>query len=279
MAQPVLRIFSYLPNPRVWKSLIAADLCGVTVEVLGDKPAQLGTWLWDYDARPLKVEERTPENPHARVGRRGFSGTLYKTAAFLEAHPFGTVPAAFGPGGDTGVFESNSILRAVARAGATGRQLYGEDGYEASRIDSFLDADLVFAREAQVYLLGMDEPMPLVHERMAAAYEFYLSGIESALSHGGYLVGDTLTIADIAFVCDFAQFLREGHYAEQLDRAGLSLVSADGLEEYPKAFTHMLALAATDEFARHMGSYLDWFRTAHGLTSTRTRQTVQVGQA
>ena len=31
MAQ--LRIFSYLPNPRVWKATIAARFCGVDVEV------------------------------------------------------------------------------------------------------------------------------------------------------------------------------------------------------------------------------------------------------
>ena len=30
-----LRIFSYLPNPRIWKATIAARLCGVEVEVRG----------------------------------------------------------------------------------------------------------------------------------------------------------------------------------------------------------------------------------------------------
>jgi glutathione S-transferase len=29
-----LRIFSYLPNPRIWKAMIAARLCGVEVEVV-----------------------------------------------------------------------------------------------------------------------------------------------------------------------------------------------------------------------------------------------------
>ncbi len=260
MGEPVLRIFSYLPNPRVWKSLITADLCGVEVEVLGAKPPELGGWLWDYDARPLADDERSDDSPHARVSRRGFSGTLYKTDAFLAAHPFGTVPAAFAPGGDVGVFESNSILRAVARAGGG---LYGQEdssGYTASRIDSFLDANLVFAREAQVYLLGMDDPQAHVHERMAAAYEFYLAGIEQALTSGRFIVGDTLTIADVSFVCDFAQFLREGHYEEALEKAGMSLVSADGLKEYPCAYGHMLTLSEQEEFARHMGTYLNWYR-------------------
>lgn len=265
MSTTVLKVFSYLPNPRVWKALIAAELCDVTVEVVGDEPAKLSGWLWDVDARPLRAEERDQESPHARTSRRGFAGTLYKTDAFLRAHPFGTVPAAFSADGTTGVFESNSILRAVARLGAENCQLYGSDGYEASRIDGFLDANLVFAREAQVYLLGMSAPSEATHARMLAAYEFYLSGVDAALSQGaGYLATDDLSIADISFVCDFAQFLREGHYEEQLREAGLALVSVDGPERYPRAFQHMLTLAERKPFAQVLGSYLDWFRRKLG---------------
>ena len=260
MSEPVLRIFSYLPNPRVWKALIAAQYCGVVVEVKGDKPPQLGKWLWDYDAQLLDDAQRVASSPHARVSRRGFSGTLYKTDAFLQAHPFGTVPAAFGPGGDVGVFESNSILRAVARAGENNCQLYGNNGYEASRIDSFLDANLVFAREAQVYLLAMDNMTEDVHTRMAGAYEFYLAGIEIALSNTAHIAGEMFSIADISFVCDFAQFLREGHYAVELEKANLSLVSEAGLQRYPRAFEHMLSLSKVEYFAQHMGNYLDWYR-------------------
>ena len=110
MTGPTLRIFSYLPNPRVWKSLIAAEYCEVDVEVRGAAPANLATWLWDFDARELTEDEMTDDSPHFRTARRGFKGGLYKTDAFLAAHPFGTVPAAFDPEGDIGVFESNSIL-------------------------------------------------------------------------------------------------------------------------------------------------------------------------
>ena len=268
MASPSLRIFSYLPNPRVWKALIAAELCGVEVEVTGDRSGNLAAWLWDYDARPLPENERTERSPYARAGRRGFRGTLYKTDAFMAAHPFGTVPAAFSPGGRVGIFESNSILRAVARAGAGNRALYGRDDHEASRIDSFLDANLVFGREAQVYLLAMGKPVATVHERMKAAYEFYLGGVENALRQADYLVGDDLTIADISFVCDFAQFLREGHYEEALAGAGLGLVSANGPDEYPRAFDHMLRLERTDAFAKHMGTYLNWYRRKRAAAET-----------
>ena len=260
MSEPVLKIFSYLPNPRVWKAQIAAELCGVAVDVVGDRPSALQNWLWDSEARPLDEAERTANSPHARESRRGFSGLLFKTDAFLTAHPFGTVPAAFAPGGEPGIFESNSILRAVARAGAANRQLYGGDGYQASRIDGFLDANLVFAREAQVYLLGMDQPQAHVHERMAAAYQFYLAGVESALARSAFLAGDELSIADISFVCDFAQFLREGHYEDALEKAGLSLISGNGPEDYPRSFHHLLTLSAEPAFAQHMGTYLDWYR-------------------
>ena len=258
--EPVLRIFSYLPNPRVYKALIAARLCSVEVEVVGDKPRNLPNWLWDFEARPIAQGEKDSLERFARTGSRGFGGTLYKTDAFLETQPFGTVPAAFSPDGTVGIFESNSILRAVARAGRADCQLYGHNDYEASRIDAFLDANLVFAREAQVYLLGMDSVTATAHERMAGAYRFYLDGIERTLEQDeGYLVGGALSIADIAFVCDFAQFLRERHYAEVLAAQELAVVSQDAERDYPRAFEHMLGLSREEAFADHMLPYLDWY--------------------
>ena len=209
MSDNVLRIFSYLPNPRVWKALIAARYLGLNVEVIGAKPKELGNWLWDFDARPLRDDEKVGDNPNARQSRRGFSGTLYKTDAFLQTQPYGTVPAAFSADGKIGVFESNSILRAVARSGSAEHGLYGRSPMQASRIDSFLDATLVFGREAQVYLLGISEISAELHQRMAGAFEFFLEGIEQAPSHYDYVAGDELTIADIAFARDFSQFMRK----------------------------------------------------------------------
>src|SRR5580698_11453876 len=110
-----LRIFTYLPNPRIWKATIAARLNGVEVEVRGTSPKELASWLWDFDAHPLTANEQVSSGEVR--GRLGFTGTLHKTGAFLEAHPFGTVPAAFSPNGKIGIFESNSIMRAVARLG------------------------------------------------------------------------------------------------------------------------------------------------------------------
>jgi|TARA_B100000809_G_scaffold25334_1_gene22260 elongation factor 1-gamma len=255
----VLKVFSYLPNPRVWKSVIAANIGGVEIEVVGDKPENLSSWLWDYDARELLEEEKTEDSPHLRKGKRGFGGALYKTEEFLESHPFGTVPAAFSPGGEIGVFESNSILRSIARS-SKHETLYGRNNFEASRIDSYLDANLVFAREAQVYLLEIEHLTKEGHSRMTSTYEFYLSGIESSLSTNTFIASDYLTIADISYVCDFAQFLREGHYLEAINQKGFDLVSKNLSQDYPLALKHLLDLSEYEEFSSVMGSYLNWYK-------------------
>src|SRR5258708_13966811 len=109
-----LRIFSYLPNPRVWKETITARFCGVELEIRGAPAGELKGWLWDYDARPLP--EGDADASIARVGRTGLTGAqLFKTDAFLRSQPFCKVPAAFAPDGRTARFDSHTVLRAVAR--------------------------------------------------------------------------------------------------------------------------------------------------------------------
>ena len=250
----VLRIFSYLPNPRVWKATIAARLLGVEVEVVGDRPKALPGWLWDFEARPLEEAEKTPGNPHARTSKRGFDAMLYKTDAFLAAHPFGTVPAAFDPEGTTGIFESNSILRAVARAAGGG--LYGEGPYEAARIDSFLDAGLVFAREAQAYLLALvaRKASQELSDRMREAYGFYMDGIDNAAGLGGEGLAGPFSIADIAFVCDFAQFRREERMHDRLEACGLEPIYRPG--GHARAHAHFDRLRRLPAFAADLDGYV-----------------------
>ncbi len=256
-----LRIFSYLPNPRIWKATIAARLCGVDLEVRGAKPSELPDWLWDFDAKPLAAEEKAAYASTARAGRVGFKGgKLIKTDGFLLAHPFGTVPAAFSPDGATGIFESNSIMRAVARLGADRVQLYGRDRYEASRIDSFLDASLVFARDAQLYLLAFrgDDFAIDLHTRAAEAFAIYLSGIEQALHPDRrYLVGEALSLADICFVAELCLFSNERTRRASLLKRGLSPILADGWRDtYPRASAHWARLCEHPAFAPDVCPYL-----------------------
>jgi len=254
-----LRIFSYLPNPRIWKATIAARLCGVEIEVRGAKPAELATWLWDFDARPLSDAERAAATD-AQTGRVGFSGALHKTPAFLAAHPFGTVPAAFSPDGKTGIFESNSIMRAVARLGEARFPLYGRDPYESSRIDGFLDASLVFARDSQLYLLALmnGSLSPEIHARARDGFATWATGIGQALSpEREFLVGDGVTLADICFACELTLFSNERLRHAELAKHGLEPILHAAVErELPQAFALFARLRRHPAFAPDLEPYL-----------------------
>ncbi len=263
---PVLRVVSYLPNPRLAKATIAARLCGVAIEVRGAPPRELARWLWDFDARPLEAED-TPAGTQ-REARVGFAGALHKTDAFLSAHPFGAVPAAFSPDGKIGIFESNAIARAVVRLASQPRGLYGDDPYTASRIDAFLDASLVFARDVQVYLLKLagGRVEPPTHERARAARDAYLAGIEQALAPArAFLVGDALTLADIVFAAELALLSAELASRRVLSGAALSpLYAAELRETYPRALAHFARLCADEAFAPDLGPYLEKLDVRNG---------------
>jgi glutathione S-transferase len=253
-----LRIFSYLPNPRIWKATIAARLAGVEVEVRGSSPKELQSWLWDFDAHPLLPSEQAAS--HEVRGQVGFKGTLHKTAEFIEAHPFGTVPAAFSPDGAVGIFESNSIMRAVARLGAFRFPLYGGDAYEASRIDSFLDASLVFARDSQIYLLalGSETLSAEIHSRARDGFRAYLSGINQALApRREFIVGHNITLADICFVAELSLFHNEKARAGELLKRGLApILNATADAEFPLAMSHFTKLSKHPAFAPDVEPYL-----------------------
>jgi glutathione S-transferase len=267
-----LRIFSYLPNPRIWKATIAARLCGVEVEIRGTTPKELQAWLWDFDAHPLSSDERAQLGEGA-VGKVGFRGALHKTDAFMKAHPFGTVPAAFSPDGKVGIFESNSIMRTVARLGETRFPLYGKGPYEASRVDSFLDASLVFARDAQIYLLSlMSGTMSAeTHARMRDGFAVYAKGIDQALRPDReHIVGENITLADICFVAELSLFFNEKGRVLVLEKAGFAPILHDGIEkEYPRAFGHLAKLRKHPAFAVEVEPYLAKFeKVATELRST-----------
>ncbi len=267
-----LRIFSYLPNPRIWKATIAARLCGVEVEVRGSSPKELQSWLWDFDAHPLSGDELAT-SAYAQTGKVGFTGTLHKTAAFVEAHPFGTVPAAFSPDGKIGIFESNSIMRAVARLGEKRFPLYGRDPYEASRIDSFLDASLVFARDSQIYLLSLisGTVSPETHSRMRNGFKVYLTGINQALSpNRDFIVGDGVTLADICFAAELALFFNEkARPGEVLKKKLEPILHANVEAEFPLAFAHFERLSKHTAFAPDILPYLKKFESLQTADAKR----------
>ena len=209
------------------KATITARLCDIKVEIRGAKPKELVKWLWDFEAHELTDDDRLRLDVVANQSHTGFDDTLYKTAAFLASHPFGTVPAAFSPSGETGIFESNSILRAVARVGINKYNLYGEDPYESSRIDSFLDVSLVFARQSQIYLIALSQNKCnyKIHAETANALDNFLTGMNYALSiNANGLVNNQLSIADICFVCEMCQLSRERAHIRKLNQLGFELI-------------------------------------------------------
>ena len=253
-----LRLFSYLPNPRLFKATIAARLTGVDLEIRGARPKELSQWLWDFDARPLSDDDRTHDE-YERGARAGFSGTLFKTDEFLAANPFGRVPVAFSPDGQTGIFESNSMLRAVARLGRSGPPLYGNDAYAASRIDSFLDVSLVFARDSQRYLFalmggGLTQE---IHTATQNALFTYLGGIETALvANPGFLVGEEITCADICFAAELVLFALSRTESERIEEAGCTVIFGEHLaEKFPLAMDHFERLLAHAAFVPDLTPY------------------------
>ena len=137
-------------------------------------------------------------------------------------------------------------MRAVARLADDDRGVYGRDPYHASRIDSFLDASLVFARDTQHYLLclGSDRLTREIHTQGRDAFTNYLDGIEGALAAGsGFIAGDELTLADICFVAEVSLFSRERAWrrtveaieCEPIDWRRFDLATAhyEGLCEHP----------------------------------------------
>ena len=256
-----LRIFSYLPNPRVWKATIAARFGGVDIEIRGASGKELRDWLWDYDARPLAEPERQSLSSLVRTGRVGLTGAkLFKTDAFLETQPFGNVPAAFGRDGKIGIFESNSIMRAVARLGEAAFPLYGRDAWEASRIDSFLDVSLVFARDSQIYLLALSDGTvdAAIHARTKQAFAIFASGIEQALSpQRKTLVGDDISLADICFAAELALFMNEYGRTAQLNEHGLERILHGGVrKDYPLVFAHFDRLVGHEHFKMDLKPYV-----------------------
>jgi glutathione S-transferase len=155
--------------------------------------------------------------------------------------------------------KSNSMLRAVARLARNGPKLYGENVYQASRIDSFLDASLVFARDSQKYLFGlMGKGLSAeLNDAMVKAFDTYLSGIEATLGTGReYLVGDAITCADICFAAELVLFALSRSEKDRIEAAGCVVLFDDQVgERFPHAIRHFDKLLALPAFTPDLTAY------------------------
>jgi len=166
------KIISYYPNPRVHKSEISAQFNGVKLDIL----------------------------------KEGFEhGVSNKTESFLKLNPFGKVPTLETPSGQ-GIFESNSIARYVARLGQKQFPLYGLDDIEASQIDAYLDVELsiIYAlTDWIVPIFGYAPRDEAKENKSKEEVKKYLIGLNRALTGKNYLVGNRISLADIALAAMF----------------------------------------------------------------------------
>jgi glutathione S-transferase len=128
-------------------------------------------------------------------------------------------------------------------------------------VDGFLDASLVFARDAQTYLLSLLSS-DVTHElqsRARQALDTYLTGIDRALApQRRFLVGDDVTLADICFVAELSLFSNERARTAELAAKGLEpILQAAAIEQsFPRAAAHFTRLCKHPAFAPDVESYL-----------------------
>jgi elongation factor 1-gamma len=153
-------------------------------------------------------------------------------------------------------------MRAVARLGERGGRLYGSGPYEASRVDSFLDASLVFARDGQAYLLSLlgGAVSSEIQSRARDALDTYLRGISRALHAGrAHLVGDGVTLADICFAAELGLFSNERARRRVLEEHGLAPILDAAIVDaaYAPAFAHFDRLRKHPAFAPDVEPYME----------------------
>jgi elongation factor 1-gamma len=156
-------------NKNAFKGLIAAEYCGVKVELAKD--FQMG------------VSNKTPE--------------------FIKMNPLGKVPVLETP--DGAVFESNAIARYVARSKGD-NFLYGTSLIEYARVEQWMDfaATEVDSNIAKWLYprLGFVPYIPAAEEIGIAGLKRALDALNTHLASNTFLVGHSVTLADIVMTCN-----------------------------------------------------------------------------
>lgn len=135
-----------------------------------------------------------------------------KSEDFLALNPVGLIPFARWPDG-RGLPESNAIM--LYLADAAGSHLIPEDGFRRAQMMSWLFWEQyshepnIAVRRSLIQLRGMSEdeldPQLLAKGRRA------LGVMELQLTHTDWLVGETMTLADIALVA-YTRLAPEGGF-------------------------------------------------------------------
>ncbi|XP_041008258.1 elongation factor 1-gamma-like isoform X1 [Juglans microcarpa x Juglans regia] len=156
-------------NKNAYKALIVAEYIGVDVQLV--KNFEMG------------VSNKTPE--------------------FIKMNPIGKVPVLETPGGP--VFESNAIARYVARLKAD-NPLFGASLIEYAHIEQWIDfASLEIDANILHWFIpriGFAVYLPPAEEAAISALKRALDALNTHLASNTYLVGHSVTLADIVMICN-----------------------------------------------------------------------------
>ena len=178
----------------------------------------------------------TPFVLHDIASRSGAT----QTPEFLKLNPAGQMPVVVLEDGRS-LAQSNAILRYLAR----GSRFMPTDAYEAAKVDEWLfweqyshEPTVAVARARVVY----DGVAPAdLDAGLVARANKALDLMEQALTGRIFLVGETMTIADIALLA----------YTRQAPQGGLDLNGRPALLRWIAACEHELGLPALG--AEHKG--------------------------
>ncbi|CAH9117502.1 unnamed protein product [Cuscuta epithymum] len=166
-----LTLHSSATNKNAFKALIAAEYTGVKVELVKD--FQMG------------VSNKTPE--------------------FLKMNPIGKVPVLETPDGT--VFESNAIARYVAKL-KPDNHLFGSSLIDYAHVEQWNDfsaTEIDTNTGRWLYpRLGFGVHLPPAEEIAVAALKRALEALNTHLASNTYLVGHSVTLADIVMTCNLS---------------------------------------------------------------------------
>ncbi len=173
-----------------------------------------------------------------------------KSADYLKLHPAGKVPVLVD--GDFVLFESNAICKYMAQKKSS--DLYPDDVKRRSHIDQWMDfasihighaMSRVFFNRVAYNVLGTEKDERSLKDGLEFLARF-LPVVDQQIQKGGYLVGDTLSLADICLLAN-------------LDQAEISSVSFD---PYPQLKAWQQKLQAEEFYQKCFKSYSQMLASA-----------------
>jgi glutathione S-transferase len=129
-----------------------------------------------------------------------------KQKAMADLNPYGKVPAWVDSNGDFTLFESRAVMRHLAN----GTHLVPSDAASYARMEQWISVEYSYFAPSflPIYFMRVLKKVPLDEAKcaeLAAALGATLDILESQLSKSAYLAGAAFSLADLTYLCYFAQ--------------------------------------------------------------------------